>query len=122
MPVSGVSLGGADSGGESDGLPPGSADGDGLGPRISPGAVGGTLFGDVVAAGEEHAAKTTRTTRRTGTRAKRSIGLVGVEADVGSLDRRKRAIPEQAGLLAQELELGPQPGGRVRKLQQVLLA
>ena len=122
MPVSGVSVGGADVVGEAVGLSLEPVDAEGVGVRVPPGAVDGELLGEVVVAGEEHAAKTTSTTRRTGTRAKRSIGLVGVEADVGRLDWRKRAVSEQAGFLAQELELGPQPGCRVRELEQMLLA
>ena len=114
-----MSVGGADVAGEPEGRWLGPADGDGDGDGVPLGAIDGELLGEVVAAGEEHAA---RTTSRTGTRAERRIGLVGVEADVGRLDRRERAVAEQAGFLAQELELGPQPGCRVRKLQQVLLA
>ena len=122
MPVSGVSVGGADPEGVSDGLPPGSADGDGDGVKVPPCGVEGELLGVDGDAGEEQAPITTSMTRRTGTRAKGRIGLVGVEADVGRLDRRERAVAEQAGFLAQELKLGAQPGGGVGELEQMLLA
>ena len=94
-PVSGVSLGGVDVPGEPDGLSLGSVDGD-----------GGATLDEGVAAGVEHAARATSTTSRIGPRGKGPIGLVGMEADVGSLDGRQRAVTEQARLLAQELELG----------------
>ena len=102
-PVSGVSLGGDEVPGEPGGLPLGSIDGDG-GATLDEGVAAGLDEG--VAAGVEHAARPTSTTSRIGTCGKRRIGLVGMEADVGSLHGRQRAVTEQARLLAQELELG----------------
>ena len=97
MPVSGVSVGGADVAGEPEGLSLGSGDGDGDGAKVPPGGVDGEPLGeDVEAGGDEHAAMTRSTTRRMGTRAKGRIGLVGVEADVGCLYRWERAVTEQA--------------------------
>ena len=108
--------------GEPEGLSLGSADGDGDGVKVPPGGVDGELLGEKVEAGVEQAAVTTSTTRKTGTRAKRRIGLVGVEADVGCLYRWERAVTEQARLPAQDLELGSQAGSGVGELEQMLLS
>lgn len=82
--------------GEPEGFWLGSVDGEGVAVKVPPGAVDGELLDEEVEAGVEQAAVTTSTTRKTGTRAKRRIGLVGVEADVGCLYRWERAVAEQA--------------------------
>ena len=89
VPVSGVSVGGADASGEGDGLLLGSAEGEVEGEGVPP-------LGTGVEAGDEQAAMTMSTTRQRGTRMRRRIGLVGVEADVGCLDGRERSVAEQA--------------------------
>jgi hypothetical protein len=110
-----------------DGLAPGdslgvaSAEGDGDGVNVSPPA-GADSPGDGVAAGVEHAAVTTSTASRIGTRPGWRIGLVWMVGDVGGLDRGQGAVVQEARLATQQRELRAQPGGGVGQLEQVLLA
>src|SRR5688572_1413734 len=82
--------------------------------------------GEGLVAGDAHAARTrsrpSRIAARLGWPMDLAPGLVRVVADVGGLDRRQGAVVKEARFPSQQVHLGAQPGGRVRQLEELLLA